>query len=134
MAKAQSCRINMNKYIIQKSTHPNKWVLTDRENGVVITFKDGAFNSTQKVTMLDDTHLTANELANVMRELGEWAVKYHSSKCFNIPYGIEYSEDDTKMYLYRRKSPKWRLEIQENIDKKNLADSLRKAAEWIIKR
>jgi hypothetical protein len=124
----------MNKYIIQKSTHPNKWVLTDRENGVVITFKDGAFNSTQKVTMLDDTHLTANELAKVMRELGEWAVKYHSSKCFNIPYGIEYSEDDTKMYLYRRKSPKWRLEIQENIDKKNLADSLRKAAEWIIKR
>lgn len=134
MAKAQSCRINMNKYIIQKSTHPNKWVLTDRENGVVITFKDGAFNSTQKVTMLDDTQLTANELAKVMRELGEWAVKYHSSKCFNIPYGIEYSEDDTKMYLYRRKSPKWRLEIQDNINKKELADSLRKAAEWIIKR
>lgn len=124
----------MNKYIIQKSTHPNKWVLTDRENGVVITFEDGAFNSTQKVTMLDDTHLTANELAKVMREMGEWVVKYHSSKCFNTPYGIEYSEDDTKMYLYRRKSPKWRLEIQDNVDKKNLADSLRKAAEWIMKR
>ena len=69
-----------------------------------------------------------------MRELGEWVVKYHSSKCFNQPYGIEYSEDDTKMYLYRRKSPKWRLEIQDNINKKELADSLRKAAEWIIKR
>lgn len=124
----------MNKYIIQKSTHPNKWVLTDTTNKIVITFKDGAFNSTQKVTMLDDTQLTANELAKVMRKLGEWAVKYHSSKCFNIPYGIEYSEDDTKMYLYRRKSPKWRLEIQDNINKKELADSLRKAAEWIIKR
>ena len=124
----------MNKYIIQKSTRLFGWVLTDRENGVVITFEDGAFNSTQKVTMLDDTHLTANELAKAMRELGEWAVKYHSSKCFNSPYGIEYSEDDAKMYLYRRKNPKWRLEIQENIDKKNLANSLRKAAEWIIKR
>ena len=124
----------MDKYIIQKSTHPNKWVLTDTTNKIVVTFEDGAFNSTQKVTMLDDTQLTANELAKVMRELGEWAVKYHSSKCFNIPYGIEYSEDDTKMYLYRRKSPKWRLEIQENIDKKNLADSLRKAAEWLTKR
>lgn len=124
----------MNKFIIQKSTHPNKWVLTDTANKIVVTFEDGAFNSTQKVTMLDDTQLTANELAKVMRELGEWAVKYHSSKCFNIPYGIEYSEDDTKMYLYRRKSPKWRLEIQENIDKKNLADSLRKAAEWLTKR
>lgn len=124
----------MNKYIIQKSTHPNKWVLTDTTNKIVITFKDGAFNSTRKVTMLDDTQLTANELAKVMRKLGEWAVKYHSSKCFNIPYGIEYSEDDTKMYLYRRKSPKWRLEIQDNINKKELADSLRKAAEWIMKR
>lgn len=124
----------MNKYIIQKSTHPNKWVLTDTTNKIVITFKDGAFNSTQKVTMLDDTQLTANELAKVMRKLGEWAVKYHSSKCFNIPYGIEYSEDDTKMYLYRRKSPKWRLETQDNINKKELADSLRKAAEWIMKR
>lgn len=125
----------MNRYIIQQSsTQPNKWVLTDKCNGIVVTFEDGAFNSTQKVTMLDDTRLTANELAKVMREMGEWVVKYHSSKCFNSPYGIEYSEDDTKMYLYRRKSPKWRLEIQENIDKKNLANSLRKAAEWITKR
>lgn len=126
----------MDKYIIQQSnTHPNKWVLTDREKGVVITFEDGAFNSTQKVTLLDDTHLTSNELAKAMREMGEWVVRYHSSKCFNQPYGVEYSEDDdAKMYLYRRKSPKWRLEIQENIDKKNLADSLRKAAEWLTKR
>jgi hypothetical protein len=125
----------MNKYIIQQSnTQPNKWVLTDKENGVIITFEDGKFNETQKVTLLDDTRLTANELAKVMREMGEWVVKYHSSKCFNTPYGIEYSEDEAKCYLYRRKSPKWRLEIQENIDKKNLANSLRKAAEWIIKR
>lgn len=125
----------MNRYIIQQSsTHPNKWVLTDTTNKIVVTFENGAFNSTQKVTMLDDTRLTANELAKVMRELGEWVVKYHSSKCFNQPYGIEYSEDDTKMYLYRRKSPKWRLEIMDNVDKKNLADSLRKAAEWLTKR
>lgn len=124
----------MNKYIIQKSTHPNKWVLTDKENGVIITFEDGKFNETQKVTLLDDTHLTANDLAKVMREMGEWVVRYHSSKCFNQPYGVEYSENDAKMYLYRRKSPKWRLEIQDNINKKELADSLRKAAEWLTKR
>ena len=125
----------MSKYILQKSTHPNKWVLTDTTNKIVVTFEDGAFNSTQKVTLLDDTRLTSNELAKAMREIGEWVVKYHSSKCFNQPYGVEYSEDDdAKMYLYRRKSPKWRLEIQENIDKKNLAGSLRKAAEWLTKR
>lgn len=124
----------MNKYIIQQSTHPNKWVLTDKCNGIVDTFEDGLFNETQKITMLDDTHLTANELATVRRELGEWAVRHHGSKCFSVPYGIEYSEDDTKCYLYRRKSPKWRLEIQDDIIKKELADSLRKAAEWLTKR
>lgn len=125
----------MNRYIIQQSsTQPNKWVLTDKCNGIVVTFEDGAFNSTQKLTMLDDTRLTANELAKTMRELGEWAVRHHGSKCFNIPYGIEYSEDDAKMYLYRRKYPKWRLEIMDNADKKNLANSLRKAAEWLTKR
>lgn len=124
----------MNKYVLQQSTHPNKWVLTDKCNGIVVTFEDGAFNSTQKVTLLDDTRLTANELAKTMRDLGEWAVRYHSSKCFNQPYGVEYSEDDTKMYLYRRKSPKWRLEVQDDMDKKELANSLRKAAEWLTKR
>ena len=125
----------MNKYIIQKSsTHPNKWVLTDKCNGIVVTFEDGLFNETQKVTLLDDTHLTANVLAKVMRELSEWVVRYHSSKCFSQPYGVEYNEDDTKMYLYRRKAPKWRMEIQDNVDKVHLADSLRKAAEWLMKR
>lgn len=124
----------MNKYIIQQSTQPNRWVLTDKCNGIVVTFEDGNYNETQKVTLLDDTHLTANELAKVMRELAEWAVRHHGSKCFNQPYGIEYSEDDTKMYLYRRKSPKWRLEIMDNVDKTHLADSLRKAVEWLIKR
>lgn len=127
--------IKMSRYILQKSsTHPNRWVLTDKCNGIVVTFEDGNYNETQKVTMLDDTRLTANELATVMQELGEWAVRHHGSKCFSQPYGIEYSEDDAKMYLYRRKSPKWRLEMQDNVGKKNLADSLRKAAEWLTKR
>lgn len=45
----------MNKYILQKSsTRPNGWVLTDRENGIVITFDEGLFNESQKVTFLED--------------------------------------------------------------------------------
>lgn len=124
----------MNKYIIQKSTHPNKWVVTDTTNEIVVTFEDGKFNKTLEVTELNDMpQCTPSELAKIMQELGEWAVRHHSSKCFSQPYGIEYSEDDTKCYLYRRKSPKWRLEIQNSVDKNRLADSLRKAAEFLIK-
>lgn len=125
----------MTKYVMQKSsTRPNGWVLTDKENGIVVTFEDGKFNDTQKVTPLEDVNHTPQELARIMRELGEWVVRYHVSKCFSQPYGIEYSEDDTKCFLYRKKSPQWRLEIMDNVDKVHLADSLRKAAEWLTKR
>lgn len=125
----------MSRYIIQKSsTLPNGWVLTDKENGIVVTFEDGEFNETQKVTPLEDVNHTPQELARIMRELGEWVVRHHSSKCFKQPYGIEYSEDDSTCFLYRRKSPRWRLEIQDNVDKNNLASSLKKAAEWLTKR
>lgn len=125
----------MSKYIIQNSsTRPNGWVLTDTENGIVVTFDDGKFNDTQKVTPLEDVNHTPAELAHIMRELGEWAVRHHGSKCFNHPYGIEYSEDDATCYLYRKKFPRWRLEIMDNVNKSHLASSLRKAAEWLIKR
>ena len=125
----------MKNYIIQKSsTLPNGWVLTDKENGIVVTFEDGEFNETQKVTPLEDVNHTPQEFARIMRELGEWVVRHHSSKCFKQPYGIEYSEDDSTCFLYRRKSPRWRLEIQDDVDKNNLASSLKKAAEWLTKR
>lgn len=125
----------MKNYIIQKSsTLSNGWVLTDKENGIVVTFEDGEFNETQKVTPLEDVSHTPQELARIMQELGEWVVRHHGSKCFKQPYGIEYSEDDSTCFLYRRKSPRWRLEIQDNVDKNNLASSLKKAAEWLTKR
>lgn len=125
----------MNKYVLQKSsTRPDGWVLTDTENNIVITFEDGLFNESQKVTLLEDSSATAEELAHIVGEMGGWATRHHGSKCFRQPYGIEYSEDDTKCFLYRKKSPQWRLEIMDNVDKVHLADSLRKAAEWLTKR
>lgn len=72
----------MNKYMIQQSTHPNKWVLTDTENGVVITFEQGKFNDTQKITMLENTNKAAEELAAILKEMGEWAVEHHADKLF----------------------------------------------------
>lgn len=75
----------MNKYIIQKSdTQTKSWVLTDTENGVVITFEQGKFNDTQKVTLLENTNKTAKELAKILKEIGEWAVEHHSDKLFDL--------------------------------------------------
>ncbi len=125
----------MNKYIIQKSTHPNSWVLTDTENGVVIVFEDGRFNETQKVTMLEDApKLSPTDLAQIMRKLGEWGARHHGSKLFKNVYGFEYSEDNKHLYLYRKNPPRWRMELENGIeDKRKLASTLNKAAEYITK-
>lgn len=125
----------MNKYIIQKSTHPNKWVLTDKENGVIITFEEGNFNNSQKVTMLEDApKLSPIDLARIMRKLGEWGARHHGSKLFKNVYGFEYSEDDKHLYLYRKNPPRWRMELENGIeDKRKLASTLNKAAEYITK-
>lgn len=126
----------MKKFIIQKSsTQPKGWVLTDTENKVVITFQDGQFNESQKVTLLEDSTATAEELAHIVGEMDNWVARHHGSKCFRKTYGYEVSEDDTKRYLYRRKSPRWRMEIEEKrVTAESLATSLRKAAEFLIKR
>lgn len=126
-----------NRFLIQKSnTLPNGWVLTDTLNGVVVTFEDGYYNETQRTTMLDDKPLSkysVTDLARIMREIGEWAVRYHSSKCFSAPYGFEFNQND-RIYLYRRKAPQWRLFPKEEVDPQALATTLRKAAEFLTKK
>ena len=126
----------MNRFLMQKSsTLPNGWVLTDTLNGVVVTFEDGQYNETQRTTMLDDEPLSkysVTDLARIMREIGEWAVRYHSSKCFSAPSGFEFNKND-RIYLYRRKAPQWRLFPKEEVDPQALAVTLRKAAEFLTK-
>ncbi|WP_315319823.1 DNA breaking-rejoining protein [Prevotella aurantiaca] len=126
----------MNEYIIQKSIRPNKWVLTDKENGVIITFEEGNFNNSQKVTMLEDApKLSPIDLARIVRKLGEWGARHHGSKLFKNVYGFEYSEDNKHLYLYRKNPPRWRMELENDVeDTRKLASTLNKAAEFLTKR
>lgn len=132
----------MNKrFIIQESQDlPGWWVLTDIENEIVVKFKDKDFNGTQKVTLLNDDSTTlakvggAQGYARVMREIGEYMVRYHGDIAFKQPYGWKYSEDGEEMILYRNKPPKWELRLLSNTDKGTLATSFRKAAEYLTKR
>lgn len=50
-------------------------------------------------------------------------------------YGFELSDDGEQLFLCRYKKPAWRLCLDDvSTDKTKLADSLRKAAEWLTKR
>jgi len=126
----------MNRFIVEKSRmQANSWVLTDRYNDVVVVFEDGRFNETQHVSPLNDTiseNLSAGDIAQIMKEIGEWACRYHSSKCFSQPYGFKYDESE-RLCLYRRKQPKWRLYLDEETNAQELAISLKKAAEFLRK-
>jgi hypothetical protein len=126
----------MNKYILQKSsTRPNGWVLTDRENGIVITFDEGLFNESHNVTPLEDISHTPQELARIMREMGEWVARYHGAICFKDTFVFEFSEDESELYLVRTKAPCWRLVLNRGeFDNIKLATSLRKAAEFLTKK
>ena len=76
----------MNKYRLEKSKDlPNWWVFTDTENLVVVKFEDGKFNETQQVSFLEDNaaQLGAARLARIMREIGDYIVRYHSDIAFS---------------------------------------------------
>jgi hypothetical protein len=49
----------------------------------VLVFEKGKFNESQKVTLLEDVDGSDfMKVARVMREIGEWAGKYHYDKMF----------------------------------------------------
>ena len=129
------------RFVLRESQDlPEWWVLTDADNEIVVRFKDKDFNGTQKVTPLNDDSTTlakvggAQGYARVMREIGEYMVRYHGDIAFKQPYGWKYSEGDEKLIFYRNKYPEWELCLLSDTDKQTLATSLRKAAEYLTKR
>lgn len=70
--------MNKDRFVLQKSTRPMWWVLTDSENGVVLKFEQHKFNETQEVTILEDFERDmdsvelAKNLASIMQDFGQW--------------------------------------------------------------
>ena len=131
----------MQQYQITKSnTQLNGWVLTDTTNLVVLRFEDGKYNDTNKITILDDSELMklepaeiANKAAKIIQAMGDYVVRYHSSKAFDMPHGFEYDEDSEKLFLYRRTYPRLRVEILEDgVQGKELKDALKKMASFVM--
>lgn len=125
----------MNKYRLEKSKDlPSWWVFTDIKNMVVVRFEDGRFKETQKVSFLNDDapELNPIKLAKIMREIGDYIVRYHSDIAFKRPYGFVYDAEEN-LYLYHRKSPSWRIKVPNGTNKNTFARSLNKAAEWLRK-
>lgn len=128
-----------NKYKLEKSKDiPGWYVITDLEYLVVVKFEECKFNETQQVTLIRDQeyyiNLGASTLARIMREIGDYLARYYGDISSSPVYGYKYTLDE-KFCIYRRKYPKWTLvfDDQEVFNKKAIANSLRKAAEFLLK-
>lgn len=67
------------RFLLQKSAStPYGWVLTDAENGVVCTFTEGCFKSTQRFNALEDVP-TPDPVAleRITREMTDWLYTNH---------------------------------------------------------
>ena len=72
---------NLRHFFIYQALCLFGWVLTDTEHGIVVTFEEGRFNDTQKVTVLEDVSKPSPiEFARIMGKMADWAIKYHSDK------------------------------------------------------
>lgn len=74
----------MDRFIIQKSDTPNYWVCTDQKNGVVCKFEAHNFNENQEFTLLEDLKISANEIAAIASEMGDWLRENHYDKLFDV--------------------------------------------------
>jgi len=74
------------RFVLQESTTPEWYVVTDTANNIVVRFQNHRFNDTQQVTLLDgDTFKTEKEAiryATYIRELADWLRDNHYNKVF----------------------------------------------------
>lgn len=71
------------RFILQPSREQGFWVATDKENGIVITFREHQFNETQKITLLNENTFSSTEqamkLPTYLREIADWLRAEHYS-------------------------------------------------------
>lgn len=70
--------VNDERFVLRQSQKmADGWVVADTEHQVVLTFREHHFNDTQKVTFLNDVPYDYLLAARIMREIGDWMIKYH---------------------------------------------------------
>lgn len=73
----------MERFRLEKSQLTKGWwVLTDTVNLVVITFEEGRFNKTQKITQLEggENYTSMNDVmtqVRIIREMSDWLAINH---------------------------------------------------------
>lgn len=68
------------RFLLQGSADRKGWVVTDKDYGVVVTFRNHRFNATKKITFLNDIPTDHLVVARILREMGDWLGENHKDK------------------------------------------------------
>ena len=68
------------RFLLQCSADRKGWVVTDKDYGVVVTFRNHRFNATKKITFLNDIPTDHLVTARILREMGDWLTEHHKDK------------------------------------------------------
>lgn len=73
--------MNEDRYTLTPAAEPGYWTVADNENGIEITFKEKAYNTTQTINYTDaaqsKTMAFAMKLPTYMREMADWISQHH---------------------------------------------------------
>lgn len=69
---------------INEKAEKGKWELHDLDNGIICTFEEHRWNDTQKwdLSHYDKSNCTAEHLSKLMRQYGDYLVKYYPNLIF----------------------------------------------------
>lgn len=114
------------------SGKPGWYTVTDRERNFHIEFQAHRFNETLDAVFPDSVY-DAQEIATMLREMGDWLYIHHYSEIFPAPvYELRVSEDDTELHIIRHKEPTMDAKFEtDDLDK--IAKALAKACEFVRK-
>lgn len=68
------------RFLLQGSADRKGWVVTDLDYGVVVTFRNHRFDTTKKITFLDDKPADHLVTARILREMADWLGENHKDK------------------------------------------------------
>ena len=70
--------ISPKRFIVQESSDPGYWVITDLQNNIVCKFLERNFNKDQKITDINDNPISDPlTLATALRDMGEYLYSTH---------------------------------------------------------
>lgn len=106
------------------------------EFGLRIVFRVHEFNETQQVHIDEEKagKLSAQELAHIMKEAGDWLFWHAYSEAMPTPV-FEFRRDKGgTLHLLRNTAPRLDIIVKDDATVKELANALRAGAEFVRKR